>query len=122
MIRIDIGNIPANGTTSPWDTAATTIDGHDFHAKSRASAIAKLARSLLEAGIQDQPWEAYRNGKCSMRGRSLCGVAKLTISEPDLGRIGWTPWKPFKATPQSEKGHASEPVDAAAGNGASEAI
>jgi hypothetical protein len=91
VITIQLGTVPARGTSAPWDTASATVDGHAYSAQSRSSAVCKLCRLLRDAGVPDQPWMALtQNGTPSMRGRSIYAMAGRSISEGDRAGLQWT--------------------------------
>ena len=87
MIEMHLSFIPARGTHDPWEVASATVGGVAYSERSRSSCIAKLARTLVAAGVPDQPWQA-------LRGRSLHGIAKTTIMEGKRGlqRVAWQPY------------------------------
>ena len=73
----------------PLEVASATLDDVTYRESSRSSCVAKLARALVAAGIPDQSWHAVSpNGTVALRGRSLHGVAKTTITESD--RVDWS--------------------------------
>jgi hypothetical protein len=93
MIAIQLGTIPGRGTSAPWDTASAKVDGIDYAARSRSSAVCKLCRLLRDGGVPEQPWMALTlTGKPSMRGRSIYAMADRSISEGDRG-MQWTKYR-----------------------------
>jgi hypothetical protein len=79
----------------PREVASATVGGVDYSEASRSSCIAKLARALVAAGIPDQPWIAVApTGTVALRGRSLHGIAKTTITESDRGGLARRIWHP----------------------------
>jgi hypothetical protein len=86
---------PSRSTGSgQMDRASAIWNGRTFEAESRSGAICMLARQLVEAGCPDEPWEAVRNGQVALHGKSLHGVAKLTVREPDKGRASFAKYVP----------------------------
>jgi len=71
--------------------------GH-HEVSSRHCAESKLARILVEANYPDVPWETVRNGKLCLFGRSLHGLAKLTIAE-GAKQVSFTRWQPMLTRP-----------------------
>jgi hypothetical protein len=79
----------------PLEVASAVLDDVTYRESSRSSCVAKLARALVAAGIPDQPWQAVSpNGTVALRGRSLHGIAKTTITESDRGGLGRRTWHP----------------------------
>jgi hypothetical protein len=98
MIEMHLSFIPARGTHDPWEVASATVGGVAYSQRSRSTSIAKLARALVAAAVQDQPWIAVSpNGTVALRGRSLHGIAKTTISESDRGGLERRIWHPRPA-------------------------
>jgi hypothetical protein len=90
MITIQLGTVPARGTSAPWDTASATVGSQSYCTQSRSSAVCKLCRLLRDAGVPDQPWMALtQNGTPSMRGRSIYAMADRTIGESDRRGLQW---------------------------------
>ncbi|WP_424140275.1 hypothetical protein [Roseomonas chloroacetimidivorans] len=53
-------------------------------------------RTLVEAGLPDQPVELHHDGKHCLTYRSLHRAALLTVSEEP--RCRFTPWSPYPGT------------------------
>jgi hypothetical protein len=80
MIEMRISHIPAKDTSDPWEVATAVVDGRKFVARSQSSCEAKLARTLVAAGVPDQPWQSFSATRTpSLRGRSLHRLAGLTV-------------------------------------------
>ena len=58
-----------------------------------SASLGKLARLLMAADTPDGPWEARRNGKTAMYGRSVAELARWEVSEGDK-RTVFVRWKP----------------------------
>ena len=71
------------------------VGGLPYQAESKSGAICKLCRVLVEAGVADAPWQAFRNGKLVMAGASIHRMAGRAISETDKQRPRWVRWKPY---------------------------
>jgi hypothetical protein len=98
MIDIHMTTDPGKGTSDPAEIATATVDGHDYTARSRSSGISALARTLVEAGTPDQPWQATNAaGMPCLRGPSLHGLARRTITESDKGGLRVGKYTPFAA-------------------------
>jgi len=90
MITMVVGQL-ADGA----DTAAITLAGQHYEVTSRNGATMKLARMLVVAGLPDSPWQTVgADGGARLSGRSLYGLAKLTVHEDARG-IHVVPFKPF---------------------------
>jgi hypothetical protein len=77
---------------------ADIAEYNGYQAISRHCAESKLARILVEANYPDGPWETVRNGKVCLFGRSLIGLAKLTIAE-GAKQVSFTRWQPMLSRP-----------------------
>jgi hypothetical protein len=103
VIQIKLSRIPAKGTSDPWEVASATLDGIAYSQRSRSTSIAKLARAIVEAGVQDQPWSAVSpNGTVALRGRSLHAIARTTITESDREGLRQRIWHPHPAGQRKE--------------------
>jgi hypothetical protein len=99
--------VPGSRTSensSKWEAVAE-IDGVTYRATSRRGAPQELARSLVEAGIADQPVEVFTP---PLRGhigyRSLHAMARTTFTEgktTSLQRVRYIP--PRKSPPGSQR-------------------
>jgi hypothetical protein len=70
------------------DIASVTWNGRTYEARSTHGSTMRLARALVAAGCEDQPWEARTpTGLRTVFGKSLHGLAGLTISERDGGGL-----------------------------------
>ena len=58
-----------------------------------ATSLGKLARLLMAAETPDGPWEAHRDGKTAMYGRSVAKLARWEVSEGDK-RTVFIPYRP----------------------------
>jgi hypothetical protein len=68
------------------DRATTVWGGRPFEARSAHGASMALARELVAAGCQDQPWEARTpGGERTVYGNSLYALARTTIEESSGG-------------------------------------
>ncbi len=77
------------------DIAAITLAGQHYEVTSRNGATMKLARKLVVAGLPDSPWQTVgADGGARLHGRSLYGLAKLTVHEDARG-IHVVPFEPF---------------------------
>lgn len=76
--------------------AECTVDGQHFEATSRSSAPHELARTMLWAGIPDEPMTILTKG---LQGQATCAsfwaMAKYTYTEGDalLRRVKWKPYR-----------------------------
>jgi hypothetical protein len=63
---------------------------------SGAAPVLVLCRQLLAAGLDpDTAMEVYRAGTLALRVRSLSEGARLTVKQPDRGRIHFAPYVPL---------------------------
>lgn len=76
---------------APSDVATATWNGVTFTTSSAHGACMALARELVAAGCPDQPWQTTdEDGKRSLHGPSLHGLARLTIKGDRFAR-----WRPY---------------------------
>ena len=74
------------------DRVSADWNGRTFEVEAKSGAICAIARQLVEAGCPDEAWQAERGGQVAIRGKSLHGVAKLTVSDPDKGNVKFVKW------------------------------
>lgn len=80
MIRIEIAHTKNGG--SVWS-----------HNSTSAKSLTDLARAILPT-VGDEPWEAGRDGKTDMTGKSLANIAKYAATEGDKQRPRVVKWMP----------------------------
>ena len=62
--------------------------------------VLDLCRALIAAGFNpDHLLDVYRAGTLALRVRSLRAGARLTVKEPDRGRIHLAKWNAFSPSP-----------------------
>jgi len=113
VITMKCRQVPKTGQ----DVAEAEFNGQTFSATTRHGATMKLARTLVEAGAADQPWQVIGpDGRIRFHGPSLHRLAKLTIAEPDSGEcfkiVPWAPrpdtlFRPPPASPDGADGPAA---------------
>ena len=65
-----------------------------------AAPVLKLCRSLIAAGLDpDRALHVFRGAKLALRIRSLRDGARLTVKEPDRGRVHFAPWHGLPSSP-----------------------
>ena len=79
------------------DIGEATWRGQTFRATSRNGVTMAVARLLVGAGAPDGSWEGVGcgDGRKRLQGRTLHGLAKLSISEPDRSTFKLVPWQPY---------------------------
>ena len=81
MITITVSPLPGGR-----DHACAEYEGVGFEASSGSGACMAVAREMIFAQVPDQPWEAVGlDGRPRLRGPSLLGLARSTVSEAALG-------------------------------------
>jgi hypothetical protein len=74
---------PVYAASTSTHNAQCVWNGQTYHASSRGSIVASMARTLIKAGHPDAPWQLTRDGEVVLMGGSLHRVAGLTITEDD---------------------------------------
>lgn len=79
-------------------TDGRTVATHAGRTETGQDPCRVIAREMVEAGAEDQPWEIARDGRVAMNGPSLHWLAATVVSETDVGftRTWWA------AHPRSE--------------------
>ena len=85
MIRIEL--------SERGDGADMATCGDLTVAHAKASALRMLARKLVAAGSDDEPWQAWRGPMLCLRGSSLHSLAVLDVRDGDKG-ITTSEWHP----------------------------
>ena len=94
----------------------TWQDGHSDRARCgtiEADNITAVARLLVAAGVEDQPWRTItRTGTPSLSGKSVHRLARIIAVETDKG-LRWARYRQFsfRPNPQVRGSAASGPND-----------
>jgi hypothetical protein len=73
------------GSGGEFFTATAAWAGRQFTARTQGGVTMALARKLLAAGCDDQPWQATRGEMVVMRGPSLARLAAIRVADGDDG-------------------------------------
>jgi hypothetical protein len=76
-----------------WIASTTLDDGRRFSARSKHGASNELARTLVSAGVPDQPMQTYEGKMKGIYYPSFHEAAKWTYEEGNrpLHRVRWRP-------------------------------
>ncbi|MDE1883759.1 MAG: hypothetical protein KGH70_07255 [Rhodospirillales bacterium] len=77
------------------ERARCEIGDTTYQTESKSGVICKLCRVLVEAGVSDGPWQAFRGGKLAISGRSVHRMAECIVSEGDKYGPRWGRWRPY---------------------------
>src|ERR1700755_3168031 len=96
--------------TDGTNVAETFWHGPSYRAKTHGGATHELARQLVRAGAEDQPWQAVRGPMICLSGKSLPRWAELKTEDNDtcLRVVKWRPLQWQKAPTQ--RGDVSAPA------------
>lgn len=79
------------------------MDGVTYTARSRSGAPFALARSLVEAGVPNQPMTVIAHGlRGESRYRSIHEMAGWTIAESAAKPVHRVPWQPYEGEADAE--------------------